>query len=92
MTTVCSAAPNLQVQMSSVHVIFTHELFAVRTPQTQLEVGFLLRTQYISANINLPSQDHLLSLHHQSQMQFYKKSSRGLYRQWDPHDIHLRNS
>ena len=49
-------------------------------------------TQYISANINLPSQDHFLSLHHQSQMQFYKKSSRGLYQQWDPHDIHLRNS
>jgi hypothetical protein len=55
----------------NVHVLFTHELLAVQSPQTQLEVGFLLRTQCISANINLPSQNHFLSLHHQSQKQFY---------------------
>jgi hypothetical protein len=65
-------------------VHFQQLKFCVNTP-----------TQYTSANINIPSQDHFLSLQHQQHVDrtianaILQKGSRGFFRQFSPHAIDL---
>ena len=59
----------------------------------QLKFCVNMRTQYTSTNINIPSQDHFLSLYQHVDRTIANailhKGSPGLYRQWNPHDIDL---
>ena len=50
------------------------------------------RTQYISANVTIPSPEHFLSLQHKHVDRtlanaILRKGTRGLYQHWSPHDI-----